>query len=197
MNPLVLVVPALVLAGFLYLRHQASPPGDASFPPEGVQRLPDISGANLAGDVYRLPADFEAGTNLVLIAFQQEHQRLIDTWLPLARELEAEHDDLAYYELPVVGDRGPAFRAWLDNVMRAGIPDPKARATTITLYTDVNRFVDALGLGSASTIHALLVDRGGEVRWRASGAMDAEAAASLKAALAARGASGAGSAAAT
>jgi hypothetical protein len=63
----------------------------------------------------------------------------------------------------------PLARWWLDDAMRAGIPDPEARAATITLYLDKRAFRTALALPSEETIYALLVDRAGRVLWRAEG----------------------------
>ena len=41
----------------------------------------------------------------------------------------------------------------------AGVPDPQARARTITLYTDKESFRKALGLGTEDRVYAVLVDR--------------------------------------
>ena len=59
---------------------------------------------------------------------------------------------------------------FLDRGMAAGIPDPAARARTITLYTDVRQFMKQLGIPSTSQIQALLLDRSGRVLWRSQGA---------------------------
>jgi hypothetical protein len=53
--------------------------------------------------------------------------------------------------------------------MRAGIPDRAARERTITLYTDVRAFRDALALPDERVV-ALLLDAGGEVVTRFTGA---------------------------
>ena len=143
-------------------------------------RFPPVIGFNLAGRRYALPADFEGRLNLVLIAFQREQQDLVDTWLPLARQLAAKHEVLRYYELPTISRAyGPA-RFVIDGGMRAGIPDPVARATTITLYLDKRAFREALDLPNEDTIYTLLVDRTGDVLWRAQGACTPELNADLE-----------------
>jgi len=195
MNPALILLLSSIVLGSVLLGRQALSTGSATLPSSGAARFPDVSGANLQRAEYQLPADFEGELNLVMVAFRRQQQQLVNTWLPLARELEAEHEGLAYYELPVVYDGGAMARTYLDNVMRAGIPDPKARATTITLYTDVSSFVTALDLGTTRNIHVLLVDRAGTVHWRTSGALDAAAEQSLRETLAERkGGGGAGSA---
>jgi hypothetical protein len=52
---------------------------------------------------------------------------------------------------------------FIDGGMRSGIPDPEARARTITLYTDVSLFNQALNIESVDTIYAVLLDEEGEV----------------------------------
>jgi hypothetical protein len=53
--------------------------------------------------------------------------------------------------------------------MRAGIPNPKSRERTITLYLEKDDFRAALDLGDEEHIFALLIDRQGEELWRARG----------------------------
>jgi hypothetical protein len=143
-------------------------------------RFPPIVGFNLADQRYALPADFEGRLNLALVAFRREQQGLVDTWLPSARQLAAEHEGLRYYELPTLSRAyGPA-RLVIDGGMRAGIPDHVARATTITLYLDKRVFREALDLPSEETIYTLLVDRIGAVLWRAEGACTPESNADLE-----------------
>lgn len=131
--------------------------------------FPRVQGANLERRSFTLPDDFEGERNLVLIAFKREQQFDIDTWVPTARQLAQEHPDFHYYELPTISRNIPLARWWLDGAMRAGIPDRAAREATITLYLDKEAFREALQLPSEDTIYALLVDRTGNVLWRAEG----------------------------
>jgi hypothetical protein len=131
--------------------------------------FPKVRGSNLEGDDFTLPEDFEGEINLVFIAFLREQQAEVDTWLPLARELEEAHESLRYYELPTIYEANPALRWFIKNGMRRGIKDPVARARTITLYLDKPRFRKALGLPHEGTIYTLLLDAGGRVLWIADG----------------------------
>lgn len=65
-------------------------------------------------------------------------------------------------------------RTFINEGMRAGIPDPVARERTITLYVDKRAFREALGLRSEENIYALLLDREGRVLWQAEGVWTAE-----------------------
>jgi hypothetical protein len=72
----------------------------------------------------------------------------------------------------------------IDYWMITGIQDPDVRATTITLYLDVPKFLQALKLPNSSTIYVLLLDRKGHVHWHTSGAYTADHAAQLTQAVA-------------
>jgi hypothetical protein len=151
-------------------------------------KFPEVTGSNLQRKRYRLPQDFQGDLNLVLIAFQQWQQRLVDTWIPFLRQLEDGNRRLRYYELPTIQDRNFLARTFINEGMRVGIPDPVARERTITLYLDTARFRTALQLASEDEIYVLLVGKGGEVVWRTEGAFSQAAGASLLAFLRASGA---------
>jgi hypothetical protein len=53
--------------------------------------------------------------------------------------------------------------------MRAGIPNPKTRERTITLYLDKTDFRSALGMLDEEHIYTLVVDRQGNEFFRARG----------------------------
>jgi hypothetical protein len=146
-------------------------------------QFPTVSGSNLLRRKLTLPHDFEGERNLVLIAFQQWHQNQVDTWIPFARELEAAHPGVLYYELPTIQRLNVLARTFVNEGMRAGIPDPVARDRTITLYLDKEAFRAALQLPGEEDIYVLLLDRQGRVLWRAEGAFTPEKGESLAAAV--------------
>ena len=67
--------------------------------------------------------------------------------------------------------------------MRRGIPDPKARARTITLYIDKAPFLKALGIPDEKRVCCFLVDRTGRVLWRTEGVFEESKGLSLRDAL--------------
>jgi hypothetical protein len=154
-------------------------------------RFPTVQGDNLLRETVSLPGDLEGEFNLLLVAFQRWQQQLVDTWMPLARQLEAVHPEIHTYELPTIQRMNALRRTFINEGMRAGIPDPAARERTITLYLDKAAFREALELPHENTIYALLIDRHGEVLWRAEGAVTPEAGAALWAAVEAKAANGA------
>ena len=132
--------------------------------------FPSVTGSNLQREKRNLPEDLEGELNLVLVAFQQWQQAQVNTWIPFARQLEETHSGVRYYELPTIQQRNVLARTFINEGMRAGIPDPVARERTITLYLDKNAFREALQLPNEDDIYVLLLDRQGRVVWRAEGA---------------------------
>jgi hypothetical protein len=146
-------------------------------------QFPTVTGANLQRKKLNLPQDFQGELNLVFIAFQQWQQNQVDTWIPFARQLEGTHAGVRYYELPTIQQLNVLARTFINEGMRAGIPDPMARERTITLYLDKTAFREALQLPGEDDIHVLLLDRQGQVLWRTEGRFAPEKGDSLTAAV--------------
>lgn len=147
--------------------------------------FPTVEGKNLDGRRFTLPAGIEGQAALLLIAFRQDQQEEINTWIPAGRALAARYPGLAVYELPTIYRLPRISQAFIDGGMRAGIPDPVARATTITLYLDRGAFQGALGISDNSHIHSMLITPEGEILWLTSGPMTEEKRAALERAAAA------------
>ena len=133
-------------------------------------RFPEVAGRDIDGNDFVVPTDFAGDLNLVLMAFTREHQYDVNTWLPHVRELESSRQGFRVYEVPTLWEMNWLQRKQLDFWMSTGIQDPLARATTITLYTDLQALQPALALPDFDTIQVLLVDRDGLVVWRSEGA---------------------------
>ena len=132
--------------------------------------FPSVQGDTVSGKAFRVPDDFRGRYNVVLLAFTQEHQLLVNTWMPFLRHLKQGCAHIGVYEVPVLKEFSLPERWLIDYWMRTGIPDQEVRDTTITLYTDVDAFLTALDLSDRSTIHVLLVDPQGKVYWQTTGA---------------------------
>jgi ATP10 protein len=133
-------------------------------------RFPKVKGQNLEGRKFNLPEDFEAKLNLVAIAFYQNHQDLVNTWLPAVGHLTSKHANLKFYELPTLSKENGMAKFFIDGGMRAGIPEKATREVTITLYLDRASFLQSIGETSDRTIYTLLVNQKGQILWRGQGA---------------------------
>jgi hypothetical protein len=126
--------------------------------------FPKISAENLNKEKLTLPDDFNGNPLLVLIAYKQKQQLNVNTWLDRMDEIEAAIPGVQIIETPTISSGKWGWMAgFIDGGMRSGIPDPEARARTITLYTDVSLFNQALNIESVDTIYAVLLDEEGEV----------------------------------
>jgi len=131
--------------------------------------FPTVSGSNLLREKLTLPGDFQGRFNLVFIPFEQWQQMEVDSWMTLVKELEQQFDGLVYYELPTIQSRNILYKTFINEGMRAGIPNPKTRERTITLYLDKSDFRAALDMKDEEHIYILLVDRQGKEFFRRRG----------------------------
>ena len=115
------------------------------------------------------PDAFAGDINLVFIAFLRRHQDLIDEWVPFVEELAHQHPELHYYEFPTLPRKGPIYRTFLNEGMRAGIPNKATRTRTITLYLDKRAFRKTLDIDSEKDMWVYLFDKSGNVLWRSKG----------------------------
>jgi hypothetical protein len=132
-------------------------------------QFPNVTGSNLHRRKVTFPQDLQGELNLVLIAFQQWQQTQVDTWIPFVRQLEETYPGVRYYELPTIQRLNVLARTFINEGMRAGLPDPLVRERTITLYLDKDEFRQALQLPHEDHIYVLLLDRRGQVLWQAEG----------------------------
>ncbi|MEM6429475.1 MAG: hypothetical protein AAF708_09575 [Deinococcota bacterium] len=152
--------------------------------PEAIPEFPNVSGRNIDGVPFALPDGLSGTYNLVIMVFTQNQQQFVYDWLAALRPLE-QTTPLRVYELPTLPRFNWLQRRQLDFWMSAGISDPKSRATTITLYTDMNAMRNALNFTDTSTLRLLLIDREGKVYWEDTGAFSEAKLKGLEAVLAA------------
>ena len=157
-------------------------PSRLVFSADGVH-FPTVSGSNLARQELEFPRDFAGELNLLFVPFLQEQQAVVNTWIPYAEELEAALPGVVYYELPTIYQMPIIGRTFVNEGMRAGIPDPKARERTVTLYVDLAQFMQATGIAGKNDVHILLVDHSGNILWRTTGVFDAEKGQALRSAV--------------
>jgi hypothetical protein len=138
--------------------------------------FPIVTGSNLLREKIFLPRDFQGELNVVFVAFQQWQQMEVNSWIPLAKELEEQNDGLYYYELPTIQSRNVFYQKFINEGMRAGIPNQTSRERTITLYLDKAAFRRSLEMTDEDHIYILLLDRLGKVLFSTRGAYTPDAA---------------------
>jgi hypothetical protein len=141
--------------------------------------FPVVSGFNLNRQEFEFPRDFDGDLNLMIVPFQRYQQNTVDTWISTVQEIEASFPGFIYYELPTIYEMSLISRTFLNEGMRAGIPDQTARQRTITLYLDKATFKSALNIPNENDIYLFLVDRDGTILWNSTGAYSEEKARAL------------------
>lgn len=174
-----IVILLSMLLGAAALLWRIAPSPSKLVLPSSADLFPLVSGYNLNRQEFVFPRDFSGQFNLVIVPFQRYQQMTVDTWIPVAKELEASFPGLVYYELPTIYAMPMVSRTFLNEGMRAGIPDETARERTITLYLDKEAFMSGLQIPDEKDISLFLVDDMGEILWRSRGAYTPEKAAEL------------------
>ena len=168
----------ILSVGFVMLR-KIAPAKSRLFLTKNEQHFPVVSGFNLNRQEFEFPRDFGVELNLVIVPFQQWQQNTVNTWIPFLQDVEDEFPDFIYYELPTIYEMPVFSRTFINEGMRAGIPDETARERTVTLYLDKETFKSALNISSEEDIYLFLVNQEGEILWQIMGAYTPEKAKEL------------------
>jgi hypothetical protein len=131
--------------------------------------FPTIRARNLEGLDVELPSAFAGDRNIVAVAFQRNHQDLVDSWLPWLEQAALTDAGLRFYEVPTIGRIWAPVRKFIDGGMAAAIKEPVILQRTFTVYGDVNQLMQPLKIKDRSTISVFCVDRSGAVLWRGDG----------------------------
>jgi hypothetical protein len=145
--------------------------------------FPSVSAYSLDKEKMNLPADFAGQTNLLLIAFEPEQQKQIETWTPAAQAIQHSNFNFRYYRLPISNRENLLFRWWEASSMRSDETDPETWHWIVPLYVDKQEFRRSLQIPDEKQIVLLLADKQGHILWRTTGPMTPEKRASLNAAI--------------
>ena len=106
-----------------------------------------------------VPDDFVDKDLIIIVAFQQWHQGLVDQSINL---LENNEMDLTHniIEVPTIRKTNKLNEIYLDGVMRAGIRDDRIRNRTITAYLNKEEFKEDLDIPNEETIYWFLIEEG-------------------------------------
>lgn len=132
-------------------------------------RFPSVQATNLDKQKMRLPQGFSGQMNLVVISFAREQQQDVDTWIPAARQIEADHKTFSYYELSAMSEENILARWWFDSALRSDTTDGRLRSRILTVYVSQHKFLKSLQIRNEKQVVAILVDQAGKVYWRAEG----------------------------
>ena len=134
--------------------------------------------SNLAKQKKKIPDELAGDYQLMIVAFQRNHQQLVDTWFAAGDALELAYNkpgkQFQYYEIPTIYKMGFIRRALLNTGMRTGVKAQAARERTFTIYIDKAPFTKTLQIPDETDIHLFLLNDTGKVIWRCQGKHSAE-----------------------
>ena len=133
--------------------------GDSLYMSPELNQFPSIQGNNLNKEKKVVPDDFVDKDLIIIVAFQQWHQGLVDQSINL---LENNEMDLTHniIEVPTIRKTNKLNEIYLDGVMRAGIRDDRIRNRTITAYLNKEEFKEDLDIPNEETIYWFLIEEG-------------------------------------
>lgn len=146
--------------------------------------FPTLTAYSLDKAKVNLPADLEGKVNLLLVSFEPEQSKEIETWMPTAQALQHMNFQFRYYRMPVSNQENFIYRWWDTSSLRSVETDPEAWHWVLPIYTNKNDFHRALNIPNEKEIVLLLVDKTGQVLWKSPGRMTDEKKASLENAVA-------------
>ena len=178
MRPRIPWLVALLLSSALISPQAAQTKKPATFPV--------VSGYSLDKDKVTFPAGMQGQTDLLLISFAPEQQTDIDSWLPAAQDLQHSNFQFRWYQVPISNKENFVFHWWHTSSLRSDQTDPETWPWIVPLFVDRHKFQHDLAIPNEKQVVALLVNRQGQILWRASGPMTPDKRASLMAAAAAK-----------
>lgn len=144
--------------------------------------FPTITSYSLDKQKITLPGEMAGQTDLLIISFVPEQKNDVNSWLPAAQALQHSNFQFRYYELPVSTKENFIFRWWETSSMRNDETDPVMWHWIVPLFIDRQKFRKELDIPNEKQVVVLLVDRQGQLLWRASGSMTEDKRVSLMAA---------------
>lgn len=131
--------------------------------------FPAVSAYNLEKTKVNLPSGFEGKINLVLISFETEQSKKIDSWIPTAQTFQHMNFDFRYYKLPVSSQENAILRWWDNSSLRSVETDPETWHWIVPLYVNKDDFRKSLMIRDEKDIVVALVDQTGRVLWKETG----------------------------
>ena len=99
--------------------------------------FPAMRVRDLEGVDYVIPDELPGGPHVIILAFHQWHQMIVNRWTSPLEAIAEKHPGTEVWEVPSMSRGYRLFRSGIDGGMRAGIPDMNVRRHTLTAYTDL------------------------------------------------------------
>ena len=131
------------------------------------KRFPEVTAESLAKTRESIPESAKGKVTLIAVAFLQQSQSQLDSWLGPFAERFGGKEGFTFYEVPMISSGYKFMRIIIDSGMRGGIPREKHK-NVVTMYGDVEKYMKELNLEPRFG-YAFLLDKEGIIRWQGKG----------------------------
>lgn len=138
-----------------------------------LEKFPQLKAKSLKKEKITFPDDLTNEINILILVFQQDAQRLVDTWAKIILSEFEPQTNISYYEVPMVSTLYIPIAWQVDNWMRAGIPEQYHDNTT-TFYGNRSPYFKKLNMDEKDSCYLFIVDQSGYIQFRTEGARTSE-----------------------
>ncbi|MEM8833481.1 MAG: hypothetical protein AAGB32_02960, partial [Pseudomonadota bacterium] len=103
-----------------------------------------IRGMDLTGAPRQIPQSLDNNLSVVIFAFKEEQQQIVNQWLPFVTALQRHNADTEFYQVIFydISDSDTVY--WSDDAIRKGILKKDSEDHTITVFMDDDRLLRTL-----------------------------------------------------
>jgi hypothetical protein len=149
--------------------------------------LPALKGEFLTGRKAELPEAASGKVTLVALGFTYDSRWAVEAWVKRFREEFGERQDVAFFEVPVIGGMARLGKWFIDSGMRRGTPKTD-HERVITVYGGTGEWKRRLRYRNENDAYLVLLRPDGGIAWLHNGPFDEAAWQRLAAAVAELGA---------
>ncbi len=136
-----------------------------SFGLQSQEVFPTIKAKTLTKEKITIPQDLDGQVNIIILAFEQKAQRIIDTWAKVILKEYEPQENITYYEIPMISGWYSPMGFQIDNWMRGGIPE-EYHDNTATFYGNRQYIFEELNIKDKSNCYLFVLNHKGEIQYR-------------------------------
>ena len=133
--------------------------------------FPTLQAERLTGQTVTFPDDLTEEVNILIVAFDQKAQQLVDSWGRLILAKYEPQPNISYHEVPMISGWYRPMAGQIDRWMRQGIP-AQYHENTVTFYGNRAPYMRELRMTRRNSCYVFVLDRKGQIVYRAEGMMD-------------------------
>jgi hypothetical protein len=134
--------------------------------------FPELKAQTLAKQDMVFPKDVAGKPTIICIAFEGSAQSLVDTWTtPVLAKYP--HQEVNYYEIPMIKSGYKIMRGIIDGGMRGGVPKDLHK-NVATYYGGLSDYKTNLMMDKNGSCYLFLLDKSGVIQFVSEGISDAE-----------------------